>query len=526
MTLLAKTAVAAAPYGIDKPYDYRVPEELEGKVLPGVRVMVPFGRGNRLSEAVVLLMMEGEAPRGSKTIASVLDESPVLTEDGVALASFLRQRCYCTMFEAVRTILPAGLWFRRTERCALVEGLDEAEAIQKAGKTPLGAELVRALTARGGGADLAELQRELGEGVDAAAAALRKKGVLTVEAGAKRRLQDKTHRLAELDCPAEEAEAEAERRERKSPGRAAVLRFLLTAGKTSLHELCYQTGASPRTVEALAKAGLIRLTEEEVFRVPEPADLPPAAPITLNEEQRRAYDHLLPHLDTRKPAAALLEGVTGSGKTEVYLQLVQACLDRGRSAMVLVPEIILTPGMMRRFAAYFGSKVVMLHSALRMSERYDQWKRLRQGGPWVVLGTRSAVFSPLSDLGLLILDEEQDGSYQSETVPCYHTRDVAKFLCARQGALLLLGSATPAIESAYAARQGVYQHELLRNRYNQRSLPQVEIADLRQEIRNGNPGSLSAPLRRELERNLESGEQSILFLNRRGSSRMLLCGEC
>ena len=150
MTLLAKTAVAAAPYGIDKPYDYRVPEELDGKVLPGVRVMVPFGRGNRLSEAVVLLMMEGEAPRGSKTIASVLDESPVLTEDGVALASFLRQRCYCTMFEAVRTILPAGLWFRRTERCALAEGLDEAEAIQKAGKTPLGAELVRALTARGG----------------------------------------------------------------------------------------------------------------------------------------------------------------------------------------------------------------------------------------------------------------------------------------------------------------------------------------------------------------------------------------
>lgn len=196
-------------------------------------------------------------------------------------------------------------------------------------------------------------------------------------------------------------------------------------------------------MEALAKAGFVRLTEEEVFRVPELTDLPPAAPIALNEEQQRVYDRLLPHLDARKPAAALLEGVTGSGKTEVYLRLVQACLDRGCSAMVLVPEIILTPGMMRRFASHFGGKVIMLHSALRMSERYDQWKRLRQGGPWVVLGTRSAVFSPLTDLGLLILDEEQDGSYQSETVPCYHTRDVAKFLCARQGALLLLGSATP-----------------------------------------------------------------------------------
>ena len=526
MTLLAKAAVAAAPYGIDKPYDYRVPAELRDKVLPGIRVMVPFGRGNRLSEAMVLLCAEGEPPAGCKAIASVLDEAPVLTEDGIALASFLRQRCYCTMYEAVRTVLPAGLWFRRTERCALAEGLTWEEALAKAGKTPLGRELLHALSSHGGSADLAELRQEMGEGAAAAAAALRRKGILTLETGARRRLQDKTHRLAELSVPAEEAEAEARRRERKSPLRAAVLRFLVTAGKTSLHELCYQTGASPRTVEALAKAGYVSLTEEEVFRVPELQNLPPEAPITLNEEQQRAFARLLPHLDTRKPAAALLEGVTGSGKTEVYLRLVRECLDRGRSAMVLVPEIILTPGMMRRFASHFGESVVMLHSALRMSERYDQWKRLRQGGPWVVLGTRSAVFSPLQDLGLLILDEEQDGSYQSETVPCYHTRDVAKFLCARKGALLLLGSATPAIESAYAARQGVYQHEILRNRFNRRSLPRVEIADLRQEVRSGNPGSLSAPLRRELERNLENGEQSILFLNRRGSSRMLLCGEC
>ena len=526
MSLLAKVAVAAAPYAIDKPYDYLVPEALASGAAPGVRVMAPFGRGNRPTEGIILRTGEGEAPPRCKALSSLLDPEPVLDADGIALASFLRQRCFCTMYEAVRAILPAGLWFRRTEKCALAPGLSQEEARERAGQVRGAQALLSALFARGGCAEMAELRAEAGGSADTAAQALAKRGILTVETGAKRRLQDRTHRLAELAVPAEEALAEAERRERRAPMRAAVLRLLVAAGRISLHELCYQTGASPRTVEALVKAGFVLFTEEEVFRIPELRDLPAAAPITLNDEQQRVFQHLLPRLDTREPAAALLEGVTGSGKTEVYLRLVEECLRRGRSAMVLVPEIILTPGMMRRFAAHFGERVILLHSALRLSERYDQWKRIRQGERFVVLGTRSAVFSPLRDLGLVILDEEQDASYQSETVPCYHTRDVAKFLCARNGALLLLGSATPAIESAYAARQGVYQHEILRSRYNRRALPQVEIADLREEVRRGNPGSLSAPLRRELERNLESGEQSILFLNRRGSSRMLLCGEC
>ena len=194
--------------------------------------------------------------------------------------------------------------------------------------------------------------------------------------------------------------------------------------------------------------------------------------------------------------------------------------------MVLVPEIILTPQMMRRFRSYFGDRVVMLHSELKLSERYDQWKRIRRGEVDVVLGTRSAVFSPLKNLGLIILDEEQESSYQSENSPRYHARDVAKFLCTQQNAVLLLGSATPDIQSAWLAREGIYQSLLLRKRYNEQALPKVTIADLRQEIRNGNSGTISAHLRKELGENLSRGEQSILFLNRRGSSRMLLCGEC
>ena len=194
--------------------------------------------------------------------------------------------------------------------------------------------------------------------------------------------------------------------------------------------------------------------------------------------------------------------------------------------MVLVPEIVLTPQMMRKFSSYFASRVAMLHSSLKMTERYDQWKRIRRGEVDVVLGTRSALFAPLKNLGLIIMDEEQEGSYQSENVPQYDAREVAKYLCVREKAALVFGSATPTVETAWAAEQGSYQKALLRRRYNENALPEVLIADLRQEILNGNPGLISTPLRQELEKNLAAGEQSILFLNRRGSSRMLLCGEC
>ena len=218
--------------------------------------------------------------------------------------------------------------------------------------------------------------------------------------------------------------------------------------------------------------------------------------------------------------------MTGSGKTQVYLRLVQEILSKGRTAVVLVPEIVLTPQMMGKFSSYFGEDVAMLHSGLRMTERYDQWKRIRRGEVKVVLGTRSAIFAPLRNLGIIILDEEQEGSYLSENPPRYHTRDVAKYLCARDKALLVLGSATPSVETAWAAEEGRYHKATLLHRYNEQNLPQVLIADLRQEIKAGNPGLIGVDLRRELERNLEAGEQSILFLNRRGSSRMLLCGEC
>ena len=523
---IVKVAVSAAPYSIDKPYDYLVPEPLLEAAAPGVRVTVPFGRGNRTSEGIILARVQGEKVQGLKPLDSVLDSGPVLDGDGIALALWMRQRYFCTMFEAVKTILPAGLWYRLREVWHLAEGVDREAAAALCGNIRRAGAVLDVLWASGGSAGLEALRDACGQEAESTLRAMEKTGAVRCETEAARKIGDKTRRMVSLAVSAEDARARTEAKRRSAPARYEVVRLLAATGRASAADVCYFTGASTRTLKAMEKAGLLAFSEEEELRVPQATEVEPGAPIVLNGEQQAAYDGILSLMDSGKPEAALLHGVTGSGKTQVYLRLVQEALDRGKTAMVLVPEIILTPQMMRKFSSYFGSKVCMLHSSLRMTERYDQWKRIRRGEVQVVLGTRSAVFSPLKNLGLLILDEEQEGSYQSENPPRYHTRDVAKFLCAREKAVLLLGSATPTVESAWAAEEGTYHLFQLRRRYNAHALPQVRIADLRQEIRAGNPGLISAPLRQELEENLRRGEQSILFLNRRGSSRMLLCGEC
>ena len=523
---IVKVAVSAAPYSIDKPYDYLVPEPLLEAAAPGVRVTVPFGRGNRTSEGMILARVQGEKVQGLKPLDSVLDSGPVLDGDGIALALWMRQRYFCTMFEAVKTILPAGLWYRLREVWHLAEGVDREAAAALCGNIRRAGAVLDVLWASGGSAGLEALRDACGQEAESTLRAMEKTGTVRCETEAARKIGDKTRRMVSLAVSAEDALAMTEAKRRSAPARYEVVRLLAATGRASAADVCYFTGASTRTLKAMEKAGLLAFSEEEELRVPQATEVEPGEPIVLNGEQQAAYDGILSLMDSGKPEAALLHGVTGSGKTQVYLRLVQEALDRGKTAMVLVPEIILTPQMMRKFSSYFGSKVCMLHSSLRMTERYDQWKRIRRGEVQVVLGTRSAVFSPLKNLGLLILDEEQEGSYQSENPPRYHTRDVAKFLCAREKAVLLLGSATPTVESAWAAEEGTYHLFQLRRRYNAHALPQVRIADLRQEIRAGNPGLISAPLRQELEENLRRGEQSILFLNRRGSSRMLLCGEC
>jgi len=521
---MVKVAVSAAPYSIDKPYSYLVPDALAAAAVPGVRVMVPFGRGNKESEGLILARVQEPKLPGSKAIRQILDPEPVLDKAGIDLALWMRGRYFCTVFEAVKTILPAGLWYGLREIWSLAM---EPEAARSAAVGIPGAwQVLDLLEKQGGKADIRVLRDALGDGAEKTLKAMKKAEILTCETDAKRKIADKSHRMVELAVNTEDAYALTEPKRRSAPARYEVVNFLATAGRTPAAEVSYYTGASSRTLKTMEKAGLIAFSEEEELRVPSLDDVEPGPEIVLNEEQQRAFEEILGRVQAAKPSVTLLHGVTGSGKTQVYLRLVQETLALGKTAMVLVPEIVLTPQMMRKFSSYFGSRVAMLHSSLKMTERYDQWKRIRRGEVDVVLGTRSALFAPLKNLGLIIMDEEQEGSYQSENVPRYDAREVAKYLCVREKAALVFGSATPTVETAWAAEQGNYQKALLRRRYNENALPKVLIADLRQEILNGNPGLISTPLRQELEKNLAAGEQSILFLNRRGSSRMLLCGEC
>ncbi len=519
---IARVAVSAATYAIDKPYDYLIPEKLAATVRPGMRVTVPFGRGNRASEGFVLAVTRESRREDLKAVSEILDAESVLGPQQIKLALWLRERYFCTLYDAVKVLLPAGLWYRLREICTLA--VDRETALE-AGANERESRVLEAVAAHGGAAELDTLRLACGDGAPAAVRELQRRGIVTIDAAADRRVSDKQVRQVHLAVPAEEAMAAVEPRRRSAPLRYEVIKLLCAMGSALSSDVCYFTGATVRTLKSLEKSGLIAFSQVEVLRVPQPAAAD-GEPIVLSEEQRAAYDGILARLDEGKAACALLYGVTGSGKTQVYIRLLQEVVHRGRKGMILVPEIALTPQMMAKFSAYFGDRVVMLHSALRMTERYDQWKRIRRGEVDVVLGTRSAVFAPLEDLGMVILDEEHESSYQSQDPPRYHARDIAKFLCSQQDAVLVLGSATPSVETTFQAQRGVYQKLILRSRFNRQPLPRVVISDMREEVKAGNGGMIGESLRRELEENLGRGEQSILFLNRRGNSRMLLCGEC
>jgi len=524
---IAKIAVASATYAIDRPYDYLVPGELEGRAAPGMRVLVPFGAGNRRTDGIVLALRAGEADGKLKSVLALLDEAPVLDGELLRLALWMREQYFCTVYDAARIILPAGLWFSLKDSWRLADGVDRELAYEAAGKSPKARHLVEMLVANGGSAELRQLREAFGLSDPwPAIKQLEEKGALVHETSARRGVGDKTRQVALLAVPPEEAMARLGSARRRAPLQVAAMEQLCAFGTLSAQELCYFTGASMMTLRALQKKGLLNLETQEVFRRPELPPVEQAPPPALNEEQEGAYRKLKEMLEAGAAAAALLYGVTGSGKTQVYIRLIWDVLDIGGTALVLVPEIALTPQLMRLFTAQFGRRVAILHSSLSAGERYDEWKRAKSGEARVVIGTRSAVFAPLPDLRLIVVDEEQEPSYKSEQNPRYHARDVAKYRCARENALLVLGSATPSVESMHWAKSGKYTLLTLRRRFNERPLPAVSIVDMREELKRGNNGPVSRVLEEALRETMDRGEQAILFLNRRGASRMVICEEC
>lgn len=523
----AKIAVSAATYWVDRPYDYRIPDALRDKIAPGVRVVVPFGGGNRRTEGIVLSLGAAQPGVRLKNIASVLDAEPVLSPEMIRLAVWLRERYFCTVYDAVHAMLPAGLWYQMESVYTLCVGIDRERAYEAAGKSGQERLVLDAVFAHGGSCPLTDLECVFENASPSRALqSLVRKGILQTDSREKRRVGDKKIRMVSLAVSAEDAQTAADRREKRAPLQSACLRLLCTLERVSLSELCYFTGASQSSVNALVKAGMVEITQDEVFRrstfrSAETVPLP-----VLNEEQRTAFEGILALYDGKKPSASLLYGVTGSGKTSVYVHLIDAMRRMGKASILLVPEIALTPQMIRIFSSYFGDDVAVLHSSLAVGERYDEWKRIKTGRARVVIGTRSAVFAPCSDLGLIIIDEEQEYTYKSENAPRYHARDAAKYRCASSNALLVLGSATPDVESRYRAEQGIYHFFTLRSRFNARQLPAVRIVDMRQELRGGNGSGISGVLLSELQENIRRGEQSILFLNRRGTASLVVCGEC
>lgn len=372
--VVAKVAVSKAVYAIDKPYDYLVPAALEDRLRPGMRVLVPFGAGNRGSDGIVLALAQQETGGGLKAITAALDEEPVLDRRGLQLALWMRERYFCTVYDAVKAMLPAGLYYALRDCVKLTVDREGAYEAAKVLPPPQN----WWICFWPGRARESWSRSRAGFGPKDPTPAIRylvEHGAAEIVTSAQRGVGDKTEKLAVLAMPSEEAMALVTPRRKTAPLRYSVTELLCQLGAASAKELCYFTGASSATIKSLAKSGILTLEQQEVFRRVQLDDVPPKPLPELNEEQQAALEGLDRLCREGKPAVALLYGVTGSGKTQVYIRLIQQVLDRGGSALVLVPEIALTPQLLRVFAAHFGQEIAVLHSSLPAGGRYDEWKR-------------------------------------------------------------------------------------------------------------------------------------------------------
>ena len=450
-------AVSNATFHFDKLYTYAVMPAQQDAVRLGSMVLVPFGRGSRARMGVVLACDAEPESSKLKYLFDVAPASACLTPELLKLVYFLKERTFCTYYEAVKAVIPYGAQYK--------------PAVAADGVTPV-------------------LQKQL------------------------TRHTENSYQLAG-ELPAKP----------KPTAKQLAAVALLSGGPRTQGEL-EEKGISRAVLDNLCTKGVLACT-----RVNRSIDLYASIPlqnepIVLTEEQQAAYGALLPHLEDTAPHSALLYGVTGSGKTLVFLKLIERCLQLGRKALVLVPEISLTPQMILRLKSQFGRRVAVQHSALNHTERLLQWQMIQDGGADIVVGTRSAIFSPLENIGLVIIDEEQEHTYRSESAPRYSAHEVARQRAAENGALLLLASATPSTESYFAAQKGRTQLVRLTKRYGGNPLPSVQIVDMRAELASGNPREISLALEDAIRRNLEAHKQTILLLNRRGYQTVAQCEDC
>ena len=517
-SLIAEVAVEGLVYHIDAPFTYLIPENFE--VSKGCRVLVPFGNGNRKKQGFVLNIKSRSEIDESiklKSIVAVLDEVPLLDDEMLSLVTYLKENTFCTLFEAAKAMLPSGIGLQyvvsfmvdETVSSSVIEKLSQEEKAVyeylKGGCKFQKKEKI--LSSLGFTADSVVLEK------------LVKKGVLISNVDTKRKTGDLTVKNVRIALSEEDAESKLSSLTQKQ---RAVFDLLKEVGSASVKEVCYFTGVTVAVVSALCKKGYVEIFDSEVYRKPKITAEKKKTPIPqLTENQQKAYEVLEKKVDEGKAGAALLFGVTGSGKTQVFIKLIEKVVNSGKGVIVMVPEIALTPQTINAFYSYFGDTVAVFHSALSAGERIDEWKRVKNGDAKIAIGTRSAVFAPFDNLGLIVMDEEHEHTYKSEMTPRYHARDIAKFRCVKNDAFLLLSSATPSIESYKNALDGKYTFVKLSERFGKAVLPEVKTVDV-----SSSKSIISNELYSEIESVLEDKKQAILLMNRRGFNTFATCESC
>lgn len=522
--MYAQVIIDANHAEVDRVFDYRVPAQWEEEVCVGLRVMVPFGQRNTKREGYVIALTETtEVPEGKiKGIVEILDEGrPILTPSILELAKWMKKEYFCTLNQCLQAVMPAGI---RTKSVWYAELTGQTSELSEKEQ-----QMAVVLEEQGGAVPLRELEQIFGNRTEYILRCLQEKKVVRLHQKTTRSTYKKEKRYVSLTENEELLIAAKEKAEKdkRLAGQLRVLSAICPGESISVEELKEKAAVTDSPIHTLLQKGVLveqrRQEKRDVFQL---EDYTPTQPFYPTSEQAQALTLLREEEQKAQKRPVLLHGVTGSGKTEIYMQLIEHVIMAGKQAIVLVPEISLTPQTMERFISRFGKRVSVTHSRLSLGERLDQWRKARDGEISIIIGPRSALFMPFSNLGVIVMDECHESSYISDVTPKYHIREVARKLSELTGALLVMGSATPDIDSYHRAVTGEFLLLQLKERTKGSHLPEVFVTDMRKELENGNRSAFGLPLQQAIRENLEKGQQTMLFLNRRGYSTFVSCRKC
>ncbi len=521
--MIAKVMLTDTHHAVDKSFDYKIPTELTNAAIVGRRVLVPFGTRNATAEGIITEIIEKSDYNRLKNIISCLDDAPICTEELLSLCDWMQRRYLCTFQHCYKLVKPPFIRSKIRQWLILL-------STDFGGLTNPQRELCKVLRDLDGVAELEEIEAHLSKkGLKRVAYALCDKGILEIKEKIDDNISLKYRRIAKLNLTTDEGyELADELLCRRAEAQGRIILTLCDCGDMITSDLVEMADSGYGSLNALCEKGFISIYKERIKReVYDSNQFTSSSAYEPTPEQKPIIEYLNNLIENSIHEKILLRGVTGSGKTEVFLQAIDTCLEQGKQAIMLVPEISLTPQMVERFVSRFGKSVAVMHSRLSQGERYEQWQKIRNKEVNVVVGARSAVFAPFDNIGIIILDEEHESSYKSESSPRYHARDVAIYRGIKHNASVLFASATPSVTSYYRAKSGQYTLLEMYNRYNNNPLPKVRIVDMRSELLDyHNMSTISLRLQEEIRQNLEKKEKTILFLNRRGFNTFVSCREC